>query len=79
MDDIERAQERQLVDNEVALLEHEARTTAGPQLIDADTGAVLCWQCNEPIPPARLAAQPYAGYCIECQADLEARQKRGKS
>lgn len=30
-------------------------------------GRVVCLDCGEPIPPARLAAVPDACRCVECQ------------
>ncbi|MGH1359347.1 MAG: TraR/DksA family transcriptional regulator [Burkholderiaceae bacterium] len=33
-----------------------------------------CDQCSEPIPAARLLAQPLAANCIECQSSVEADQ-----
>lgn len=41
-----------------------------PQVIVAgDDGApmIICYDCEEPIPPMRLDAQPYAIRCIDCQ------------
>jgi RNA polymerase-binding transcription factor DksA len=73
VDDVERAQLRQLVDTDLALREHQGRDSAGPQLIDAQTGAVICWQCNEPIPAERLAVQPEARLCVDCQTEQEQR------
>lgn len=39
----------------------------------AATGDGFCPDCGEPIPPARLAAQPGAVRCVECQALAERR------
>ena len=36
-----------------------------------------CQDCGEPIPYARLAANPSAPRCIACQEKLEAAQRRG--
>lgn len=30
-------------------------------------GTVICCDCEEPIPPARRAAAPFAVRCINCQ------------
>lgn len=34
-------------------------------------GVACCHECGEPIPPARLAAVPGAGLCVECQRAFE--------
>lgn len=47
---------------------------AGPQLFDPETNAVLCWECEEPIPVERLAAKPTAAFCAPCQTRLEKRR-----
>ncbi len=36
-----------------------------------------CVECGEPIPHARLAANPSAARCIACQERLEAGTRRG--
>lgn len=81
MDDIERAQERQLFDTKLALRAHETHPGTGvsqarPKLIDTETGEKLCWQCNEPIEPGRLAHNPDARLCGTCQTQIEDRHKR---
>lgn len=35
-----------------------------------------CDECGEPIPKARLLAQPFARCCVDCQALLEKTNKR---
>lgn len=40
----------------------------------ADTGRD-CDECGEPIPKARLLAQPFARCCVACQALLEKTNK----
>ena len=35
-------------------------------------GAACCRECEEPIPPRRLAALPGVGLCITCAARQEA-------
>ena len=34
-----------------------------------------CDECGEPIPKARLLAQPFARCCVDCQALLEKTNK----
>jgi DnaK suppressor protein len=34
-------------------------------------GTVVCWDCETPIPKARLAANPHAVRCIDCQRRVE--------
>jgi DnaK suppressor protein len=31
----------------------------------------LCLHCGEDIPPKRMAAVPWAGYCIQCQEQID--------
>jgi phage/conjugal plasmid C-4 type zinc finger TraR family protein len=33
--------------------------------------AVICIDCDEPIPARRLAVQPNAERCVQCQSDFE--------
>ncbi|MFZ2948217.1 MAG: TraR/DksA C4-type zinc finger protein [Desulfuromonadaceae bacterium] len=37
-------------------------------------GEVDCIDCDNPIPPARLAVQPNAERCVQCQTDFETRR-----
>jgi RNA polymerase-binding transcription factor DksA len=76
MDDIDRAQERQLVETERALQSRAATPQAThTQLICAESGQVLCWQCLEPIPAERLLREPKAGFCVPCQTATETCRK----
>ena len=34
----------------------------------------ICLECEEPISPKRLAAVPWAGYCLHCQEWRDTRQ-----
>ena len=43
----------------------------------ADGSYGTCVECGEPIPHARLAANPSAARCIACQERLEAGTRRG--
>ncbi len=38
-----------------------------PDIID---GVACCAECGRPIPPARLAALPGVGLCVECAEEL---------
>lgn len=44
------------------------------QLRDGD-GRIVCLGCEEPIPLPRLAANPTATRCVECQAEEDARRQ----
>jgi len=51
-------------------LEREARSLMqiAAALKRIDKGEFgICLDCEEPIPPKRLAAVPWAGYCLHCQ------------
>jgi phage/conjugal plasmid C-4 type zinc finger TraR family protein len=77
MDVFDRAQQRQAEDTEQALREHRDKVVnkPGPQLYDEE-GRVICWECQEPIPDARLEAHPESAFCVECLADIERRHSR---
>lgn len=62
-------------DVEIALEQRRRRALPVPQLTDAQTGAVLCWECEKPIPPERLATQPLAAFCVGCLEAIERRRK----
>src|SRR5689334_18818117 len=36
----------------------------------------ICFACDEPIPPKRLNALPWARYCVSCQEEVGASQDR---
>ena len=35
----------------------------------------LCQRCGQPIPEKRLEALPFVRYCVNCQKEMEERQK----
>jgi len=47
------------------------------KLKDAPGDFGLCEECGDPIAPRRLAAMPFAEYCITCQSELD--EDRGPS
>jgi len=49
--------------------------TGGDQVIE--DGRIVCADCGEAIPAARLAALPGAIRCLECQTDFETGGARG--
>lgn len=46
------------------------RISAALQRVEANTYG-FCLQCEEPIAFARLEAQPFTPYCLDCQSALE--------
>lgn len=50
---------------ELALTTHYAHLEHANQRIEH--GVIICTNCNNPIPAARLNAQPHAVRCIDCQ------------
>jgi len=59
------------------VLERETKTlteigAALGRIDDGDFG--ICLDCQEPISPKRLAALPWAGYCLHCQELRDSRQ-----
>lgn len=76
MDDVDRAQARQLLDNDLALKERALYPPSTvPRLFAEDGETVLCWGCEKPIPPARLEKEPGAGMCVTCLTEVEQRRK----
>jgi len=63
MDAIDRAQEIETLHREAALA--AAITKPSPQLVI--NGQILCQECEEPIPTARLKRMPLASRCVDCQ------------
>ena len=59
--------ERQFKD---AALANAGAVSQEVQLVD-QAGRVVCIECGEPIPSARLAAMPGAVRCVECQEEYE--------
>ena len=58
-------------------LEREARSliqigAALKRIDDGDFG--ICLECEEPISPKRLAAVPWAAYCLHCQEMHDAQE-----
>jgi DnaK suppressor protein len=66
--------EQHLADHESALL-HEIDVAIGK--LEAG-GAGICESCGRDIPDARLLATPTVRLCIDCQAQLEKDQHRGR-
>jgi RNA polymerase-binding transcription factor DksA len=76
MDDMDRAQARELFDTAQAVKAQTGRAApVRPQLICAESGAVLCRDCNEPIPLARLEREPQASLCVPCLTKIETGRK----
>ena len=60
-------------------LEREARSLMqiGAALKRIDDGEFgICLECEEPIAPKRLAAVPWAAYCLHCQENRDAQDAR---
>jgi DnaK suppressor protein len=60
----------------VRALEHQSKSLtqiaqAIQRIDDGEFG--ICLDCEEPIPPKRLAAVPWAAYCLHCQELRDAR------
>ena len=59
------------------ILERETRslTQIGAALKRIDDGEFgICLECEEPISPKRLAALPWAAYCLHCQEMRDAQE-----
>lgn len=69
MDRVQEACDRQLEDT-LAERFRKARL-AKPRPL---SGTGICSDCDSPIPAARLAVQPNAERCVQCQTDFETRR-----
>lgn len=66
-DFLETHQEQSILVNQQALL--TLVDNALQRLADGTYG--LCQHCQQPIPPARLNALPWAERCVRCEAEVE--------
>jgi len=69
-------------DMAVETLNHQARLiqdirAALDRIEDGSYG--MCERCEEPIPPKRLDALPWARMCVHCQSAVEAEDHQGRS
>lgn len=74
-DIIDRAQSAEETFRERALKRRENAFESPLQTADA-AGWLICLDCGERIPKARLTAHPNAARCIDCQRDHEKRTTR---
>lgn len=74
MDDADWAKRYEQEDRQRAISAALARPEQPPQQFD-DNGNVICLECGDPIPEARLAIKPDAARCTECKARLERQQR----
>jgi len=68
MDEVDESQRAEGLFLAEALARRTAPEAVGPVILE---GAACCRECGEPIPPARLAAVPGVGLCVECQRVFE--------
>ena len=64
----------------VRALEREAKSLSqiGAALARIDDGEFgICMDCEEPISPRRLAAVPWAAYCLRCQEQHDIHDRDG--
>lgn len=66
MDIADRAQAREQLDIDMAMRAHRARAAQ-------DVGNGICRDCGEPIDARRLAVNPAAVRCVQCQGSEELR------
>lgn len=77
MDDIDYA--NQIAEDDRQRLLREALSKAKneqPAMVD---GIRICLDCDEPIAADRLAANPQAVRCMDCQRDIEKKTRRRKT
>jgi DnaK suppressor protein len=76
MDEIDIAQLMEECERSEALRRlRDAQTESEAQAVDDEKGVVICRDCDAPIPPERLAAQPHAVRCIDCQREYDREQR----
>ena len=75
LDEGDKAARHNAQDVEIALARQREQARPGPQLTEPKTGAVLCWECEKPIPPDRLERHPRSTFCVPCLEQIELRQK----
>lgn len=78
MDQIALASERSLALNRLECLSFLARqvSEALKRMDDGTYG--LCLQCDRPIASKRLAALPWAAFCVDCQEAIAENQERSR-
>ena len=74
-DIIDRAQQTEQRNLNRSLAQALHRPAEPPQWIE--DGQVLCMDCTNPIPEARLKAKPDAARCVFCQSVKDRRQHLG--
>jgi DnaK suppressor protein len=72
MDEIQRAAERELAIHNLNRETTTLRSVRAALERIADRSYGTCLRCDDAINPKRLAAVPWAEYCIDCQAALDA-------
>ena len=75
MDDGDSSAFHSMQEVEIALERQRQYAKPETQLIDADTGKVLCWKCEKPIPMDRMEKHPQAAFCVLCLDIIEQRRK----
>lgn len=75
-DDIDRAQEREQRDRELALLALRERIDAASRPRDPAVDG-RCVECDEAIEPGRLKALPLTNRCAACAHIAEQRRRNG--
>lgn len=70
-DAIDRAQEREQFDREMALAEHHKHSIDGL----ATVSVTDCIECSAEIPEARRRAVPGVQLCVDCQTTHERKEK----
>ena len=75
MDIIDEAQERDQKINEALLAEVRHRNELNSMLFGEEAmivdGVHYCVSCGDEIPPTRIAANPKASRCVDCQSRIE--------
>jgi DnaK suppressor protein len=77
MDDIDLAQDVEEIERTEALLRLKLSVPEfESQAIDPERGLIICLDCDAPIPTERLAANPKAVRCIDCQREHDREQRQ---
>ena len=77
-DEADMAQAKMEFELDMILKQAASHSQPLPQMFNAATGDVQCWECNAVIPAERLAVVPDAILCVGCQEAAERFERLGR-
>jgi DnaK suppressor protein len=78
LDEVQHASERELAIRNLDRESNLLRNVRSALRRIEDGSFATCLHCEEEISPKRLAAVPWAPYCIQCQEQADRRQSEGE-